>query len=223
MKIVVAGGRSKADFLIGSLLEKKHEVTVINDEEAYCRYLSEKYNIPVVVGNPCKRYVLEEAEIDHADILIALRPGDPDNLAICQTAKKIFHVKRAVATVSNPRNVSVFKKLGVNTAISATYTIAKIIEQASTIENLDNSLSIEQENIVLSELLLTGKCAVVNKKLKELTLPKNVIICCILRNVDMIVPNGETVLQEHDKLLLLCPTALQERVLDMLTAQGLAS
>ena len=53
MKIVVAGGRSKADFLIGSLLEKKHEVTVINDEEAYCRYLSEKYNIPVVVGNPC--------------------------------------------------------------------------------------------------------------------------------------------------------------------------
>lgn len=55
MKIVVAGGRSKADFLIGSLLEKKHEVTVINDEEAYCRYLSEKYNIPVVVGNPCKR------------------------------------------------------------------------------------------------------------------------------------------------------------------------
>ena len=115
------------------------------------------------------------------------------------------------------------KKLGVNTAISATYTIAKIIEQASTIENLVNSLSIEQENIVLSELLLTGKCAVVNKKLKELSLPKNVIICCILRNVDMIVPNGETVLQEHDKLLLLCPTALQECVLDMLTAQGLAS
>jgi trk system potassium uptake protein TrkA len=132
-------------------------------------------------------------------------------------------VERAVATVSNPRNVSVFKKLGVNTAISATYTIAKIIEQASTIENLVNSLSIEQENIVLSELLLTGKCAVVNKKLKELSLPKNVIICCILRNVDMIVPNGETVLQEHDKLLLLCPTALQECVLDMLTAQGLAS
>ncbi|WP_262359036.1 TrkA C-terminal domain-containing protein [[Clostridium] innocuum] len=128
-----------------------------------------------------------------------------------------------MATVSNPRNVSVFKKLGVNTAISATYTIAKIIEQASTIENLVNSLSIEQENIVLSELLLTGKCAVVNKKLKELSLPKNVIICCILRNVDMIVPNGETVLQEHDKLLLLCPTALQECVLDMLTAQGLAS
>lgn len=215
MKIIVAGGRNKADFLIGSLLEKKQEVTVINDDDEYCSYLSEKYNIPVVVGNPCKQYVLEEAEVDHADILIALRPNDPDNLAICQTAKKIFHVKKVVATVSNPKNVSIFKKLGVNTAISATYTIARIIEQASTIENLVNSLSIEHENIVITELLLTKESYVVNKKLKELSMPENVIVCCILRNVEMIVPNGETILLEHDKLLILSQTAMQDQVLNM--------
>ena len=69
-------------------------------------------------------------------------------------AKKQFHVKKSVATVSNPKNVSIFKKLGVNTAISATHMIAKIIEQASTIENLINSLSLESEHIVLNEILL---------------------------------------------------------------------
>lgn len=219
MKIIIAGGRNKADFLIGSLLEKKHEVTVINDDEAYCTYLSEKYNIPVIVGNPCKQYVLEEAEIDYADILIALRPSDPDNLAICQTAKKIFHVKKVVATVANPKNVAIFKKLGVNTAISATYTISKIIEQASTIENLVNSLSIEHENIVMTELLLTKDCAVLHKRLKELSMPGNVIICCILRNVEMIVPNGETMLQEHDKLLILSHPAMQDQVLDIFSSK----
>lgn len=222
MRIIVAGGRNKADFLIGSLLEKKHEVTVVNDEEAYCSYLSEKYNIPVIVGNPCKQYVLEEAEIEHADILIALRPSDPDNLAICQTAKKIFHVKKVVATVTNPKNVSIFKKLGVNTAISATYTIAKIIEQASTIENLVNSLSIEHENIVMTELLLTKECTVLNKKLKELAMPPNVIVCCILRNVEMIVPNGETMLKEHDKLLILSHPNMQDQVLDLFSSKRVA-
>lgn len=94
MKIVVAGGRNKADFLIGSLLEKQHEVIVINDKESYCAYLSEKYNIPIITGNPCKRYILEEADIEDADILIALRPCDADNLTICQYAKKSFHVKK---------------------------------------------------------------------------------------------------------------------------------
>ena len=161
-------------------------------------------------------------EIENADILIALRPSDPDNLAICQTAKKIFHVKKVVATVANPKNVSIFKKLGVNTAISATYTISKIIEQASTIENLVNSLSIEHENIVMTELLLTKECAVLNKKLKELTMPSNVIICCILRNVEMIVPNGETTLQEHDKLLILSHPAMQDQVLDMFSRKKAA-
>ena len=103
MKIVVAGGRSKADFLIGSLLEKKHEVTVINDEEAYCRYLSEKYNIPVVVGNPCKRYVLEEAEIDHADILIALPCGTGSGNRF--QSQKCFCLQKARCKYGHIRNV----------------------------------------------------------------------------------------------------------------------
>lgn len=216
MKIIVAGGRNKADFLIGSLLEKKHDVRVINDEEAYCHYLSEKYNIPVVVGNPCKEYVLEEAEIDHADILIALRPNDPDNLAICQTAKKIFHVKKVVATVSNPKNVMIFKKLGVNTAISATYTISKIIEQASTIENLVNTLSLAHENIVMNEIRLTKDCCIVNKSLKDIKLPRNVNICCIIRNTDMLIPNGDSILRQEDKLLILSREEAQDEVLSLL-------
>ena len=212
MKIVVAGGRNKADFLIGSLLEKQHEVIVINDEESYCAYLSEKYNIPI----------LEEADIEDADILIALRPSDADNLTICQYAKKSFHVKKVVATVANPKNVKVFRSLGVNTTISATYTISKIIEQASTIENLVNSLTLAHENIVMSELLLTKDCKVIHHKIKDLhNMPANAIICCILRKLRMIVPNGDTELLEQDKLLILSDSQTQDSVLSIFS-QGVS-
>ena len=184
MKIVVAGGRNKADFLIGSLLEKQHEVIVINDEESYCAYLSEKYNIPIITGNPCKRYILEEADIEDADILIALRPSDADNLT--------------------------------------TYTISKIIEQASTIENLVNSLTLAHENIVMSELLLTKDCKVIHHKIKDLhNMPANAIICCILRKLRMIVPNGDTELLEQDKLLILSDSQTQDSVLSIFS-QGVS-
>ena len=220
MRIVVAGGRNKADFLIGSLLSKHHNLTVINDEEAYCNYLSEKHNIPIIQGNPCKRYVLDEADIYDADILIALRPSDADNLIICQYAKRIFHVARVAAIVSNPRNVQVFKRLGVDTAISATYTISKIIEQASTVKNLVNTLSIEPDRIVLNEILLTNQCGVINHRIKDLfSIPKHAIICCILRNIEMIVPNGDTILKEHDKLLVLCDTSSQDLILQYFTGR----
>lgn len=213
MRIIVAGGRNKADFLIGSLLEKRHDVTMIHDEKEYGQYLCEKYHIPVIIGNPGKPYILEEANVEGADILIALRPSDADNLAICQMAKKLFHVQKVVATVSNPKNVSIFKRLGVNTAISATYTIAKIIEQASTLEHLVHSLSIEQDEIVMSEIRLSDKSSFLKRQVKDLQLPDNVIICCILRGSAMIVPNGDTLLKEQDKLVFLSHADVQETLL----------
>lgn len=53
-----------------------------------------KYDISVVCGDPCKQYLLEEAEIDDFDILISLMEKDQDNFAICQTAKKYIISKK---------------------------------------------------------------------------------------------------------------------------------
>lgn len=217
MKIVVAGGRNKADFLIGSLLDKQHQVIIINDDSSYCEYLSKAHGISIHCGNPCKEFVLEEAGIEGADLLIALKPSDADNLVICQMAKKLFHIPKVAAIVSNPKKVAVFQKLGVNTAISATYLIAKQIEQASTIENLVNSLMIEQDAIVLSEVSIGETCGSIGVKLKEIKLPKEVIVCAILRGTQMIVPDGESVMLKSDKLLVLSKAEQQEQAIAAVT------
>lgn len=124
MRIVIAGGRSKADFLIGSLLKKKHKIVVINSDINYCQYLAETHKATVYNGDPRKQYSFEDAQVQGFDLVIALTPSDADNLYICQVAKRILGIKRAVAIVANPKNVDVFKKLGVNTAVSATYMLA---------------------------------------------------------------------------------------------------
>lgn len=203
MKIVIAGGRDQADFLIGSLLSKKHALIVINEDHAYCEYLSEAHDITVLNGDPCKLYILNQAHINSFDVLIALTPNDADNLAICQTAKRLYSVKKVVCTVINPKNVEVFKKLGVNTVISATYLISKFIEQASTIENLIKTLSIEDEKVIMSEVIVDRNFFCVGKKVAEITFPENAIISCVIRGTEMIVPNGSTVLLAGDKLLII--------------------
>ncbi|MEG1583558.1 MAG: NAD-binding protein [Anaerovorax sp.] len=135
MNIVIAGGKSKADFLIEALLKKKHKLIVLNSDEDYCEYLTQTHKIPIFFGEPTKIYNLEDAGVRGADIIIALMPRDSDNLAICQAGKRLFDVKRAVAIVTNPMNVEIFKKLGVNTAISATYYLANVVAEASTADN----------------------------------------------------------------------------------------
>ncbi len=203
MKIVIAGGRNKADFLIRSLLRKNHKLIVINDDDTYCEYLAQTHDIPIVYGDACKNYVLREAKIQGADIIIALRPDDADNLAICQVAKRIFGVKKAVCIVSNPKNVEIFKKLGVNTAISATYLVANMVEQASTIGNFIKTLSIEDEKVILTEMLVDENFPVTNQKIMDISFPTDAIISCIIRGDDILVPNGQTVIFKNDKLLII--------------------
>ena len=219
MKIVIAGGRNEADFLISSLLNKSHKLTVINDDEKYCGYLSATHGIAIIYGDPCKQYVLSDAGIFDYDILIALKPDDADNLAICQAAKRIFGIKKAVCTVSNPKNVEVFKKLGVNTVISATYMVANIIEQATTIESLIKTLSIEDEKVILSELLVDNSYPIVNKRIMDIHFPQGIIISCILRGNDMLVPNGQTVILADDKLIIISSPQNQELAVNAITGR----
>lgn len=219
MNIVIAGGRSKADFLIGSLLEKGHHLVVINEDEEYCRYLSKTHAIPAFHGDPSKIYTLEDANVKGYDIIIALKVFDSDNLAICQAAKRILGIKRAVAIVANPKNVEVFKQLGVNTAISATYLLAGIIEQMSTINALMRSVSVEHNSVVLTELLLDQSCTACGKKIAQLSMPQKAIIGCVLRGTDMMVPHGDFLLLSNDKLIILSDPAEQKNVIASITGR----
>ena len=132
MRIAIVGGKNKADFIISSLIEKDNKIMVINDEEEFCHYLAKKHKIPVYHGDISRSYTLEDAGIEGYDLIIALGVLDSDNLAICQSAKKLLNIKKAVAVVSNPKYVDVFEKLGVDKAISATYLLANYIAEEST-------------------------------------------------------------------------------------------
>ncbi|RFZ78329.1 TrkA family potassium uptake protein [Lacrimispora amygdalina] len=132
MKIAVAGGRDEADFLTGLLLKNKHRLIVINDDRGYCEHLAAKYDkVSVINGDPGSEEILSDAGIRGFDIIIALSGKDADNLEICQMAKRLFSVKKTLCTVRNPRNVEIFKALGVDQVISAAYILAQYIQQPS--------------------------------------------------------------------------------------------
>lgn len=134
MRVAIAGGRSRTDFLVESLLEAGNEVVVINADYRWCERFASRHDIPVICGDATKRFVLDDADIRDFDIIIALSDVDADNLVICQMAKHYFGVKRQICTAYNPRNVPIFKKLGVSSVISATYIMSKLIDDDSEIE-----------------------------------------------------------------------------------------
>ena len=112
MKVVITGGKHEADFIVKMLKEEHHQLIVINNDRTFAEYISTNNDIAVFPGDPTKAYTLSDAECENADVLLALSDNDTDNYIACITAKRLFHIKRTVAKVRNPKNVELFKKLG---------------------------------------------------------------------------------------------------------------
>jgi trk system potassium uptake protein TrkA len=214
MKIVIAGGDSKADFIIKMLRDDRHKVVAINEEKSYCEYLATVHNIPIIHGDPCKKYILDNADIKDFDVMIALKESDADNLEICQMAQKVYNIKKTVCVVSNPHNVEIFKALGVNSPISATYIVANLIEQASTLDVFMKSLELEEDKVIVTEIIVEPDFPVVDKKIMDMELPKNVIIGSIIREGKMIIPNGSTEILSEDKLIIISSKEDQLKAVD---------
>lgn len=129
MKAVVVGGHELAEYLVGLLCQKKHEVVVVNMDYEFCKYLSNQYDICVVYGNGTKLHVLEEARIDDFDTCIALTGNDADNLAVCQLCEHFFNVQSQVCVVLDPSNAELFRRLGVEGVVSGTFMLAQAVEE----------------------------------------------------------------------------------------------
>lgn len=218
MRIVIAGGRTQADFLIDTLKAKRNKLVVINEDEQYANHLATTHKVPIFVGDPSKYFVLDEAGIQNFDVLVALTHRDADNLAICQYAKRCFGIKKCICNVGNPKNVDLFKQLGVDTVISSTNLVAQYISEATTLENLIKTMALEDEKVMVNEITVEDKFDCVGKKLMDIELPTNTIIGCIIRKPsDMIVPNGSTQIRSGDKLFLLTSPENQKRAIAAIT------
>jgi len=214
MKMVITGGKAEADFLISSLSEN-HKLIIINPDKEYARYLSDAHGVSVYCGDPCKEYILAGAEINGSDVLISLMPEDADNLAVCQLAREKFKIEKTVAIVTNPRNVELFRSFGVTEVVSSAYMVAQHLVQISTLNNLVNSFSLEDAKIVLTELDVATGFHLMNVPIRDMKLPPQVIIACVIRNGNMLVPNGQTAIREGDRLAILSPAETQNKLIEL--------
>jgi len=216
VNVFIVGGKKEVYFLIKAFISKGHQITIINQDETFCKKISRTFKATVVYGDGSKPYMMEEAGVMYADMIIALTDNDPDNLVICQIAEKIYGIKRTVAIVNDPENITIFKKLGVDTVISTTDAISSIIEQRAVVDDIQNLMPIADNRIALMEVEIMSQHPVTGMAIHELTFPEAAIISCILREEQAIIPKGNTVIMEKDRLIIMSDPKVQSDVLKVL-------
>ena len=201
MYIIIVGGGKVGYYLAKTLLSYKHKVIVIEPVKEMCEKVANELNIPVCNGDGTTIDILTEMNTSKADIFIAVTGRDEDNLIACQLAKRNFGVKRTIARVNNPKNIQVFERLGVDIAVSSTSIIADLIEQEVDFAGMKTLMKLKNGKIVLSEIMINPASQVCNKSLKDLALPKDCIVVSVIRDEEVIIPNGFTVIHAGDYII----------------------
>jgi trk system potassium uptake protein len=215
VKVVVTGGGKVGRHLAVDLAERGHEVTLIevNKTVATRAAMEVPDAVNVLLGDACEPYVLEEAKLGQADVIVAATGDDEDNLVTSLLAKQEFAVPRVLARVNHSENEWMFtEQWGVDAAVSPPAILTALVEEAVTVGDVVRLLKLERGKVTLVELTLEPGSKVVGRPLYELRLPLDSAIVAIVRDEHVVIPQPETVFAEGDEVMAIARPEAEEEL-----------
>ena len=205
MRIVVSGAGAVGKHLAADLVNRGHEVTLI---EQYPPHLEEAREwaptARFLLGDACEPWVLEKADLRSADVMVAVTGDDEDNLVTSLLAKQEYGVPRVLARVNHPDNEWLFtEQWGVDAAVSPPHILTAMVEEEVTVGDLVRLLPLERGKISIVELTIPEGSPSAGRPLYELRLPPDSAIVAILREEHVVIPQPETVISGGDEILAL--------------------
>jgi trk system potassium uptake protein len=213
VKVVVAGAGNMGRHLAIDLAERGNDVTVIEQETGPAQRARSELpeTVTVLLGDACEPYVLEEAKLGQADVIVAATGDDEDNLVISLLAKQEFAVPRVLARVNHPQNEWMFtEQWGVDVAVSPPHILTSLVEEAVSVGDLVRLLKLQRGQVTLVELTLEEHSEVAGRPMYELRLPLDSAIVAIVRDEHVVIPQPETVLTPGDEILAIATPEVEE-------------
>jgi Trk K+ transport system NAD-binding subunit len=195
MKAIVIGAGGATRELLRRLGEA-WTVTVIETSEQRLQGIKEIKGTHAVAGDGTSRLTLQRSGLADADAVIAASNDDEVNLEVCRLAQKAG-VMRIVAIADSPEHISSYRQIGV-TAFSPDSLVSRHVE-LSLEHRRYTSMAFADGRAEAIEFHLGHDAPIIGKSLKELH-AEHFIIGAILRNTELIIPHGDTVLQPGDRV-----------------------
>jgi len=217
MYIVVVGAGSTGFYVASLLSREKQEIVVVEQDEEVAERVRRELDVGVVVGNAATPRILWQAEVQRADLVVAVTGVDESNMITCFMAKELG-AKKTIARVRNPeysgyllvggkspyapRKVIRPKGLGVdlfvNPEIEAAREIVSILSglYATPMEEFADG------RVQLREFRAES-AAVVGKRIPDIPFPRPCVVAMLGRGEEMGVPEADARVEKGDRLYLI--------------------
>jgi trk system potassium uptake protein len=209
MYVIVIGGGRTGSHLASLLFSQGHKVRVIEHRPDILASVHHELPTEIIYeGDGTDPQVLEELDIQDANVVAAVGADDADNLVAASLAHYQYGVKRVIGRVNNPRNAWLFTpEFGVDVALNQADIIAKLIEEEMSMGDMMTMLKLRRGRFSIVEEKIFSGAQAEGVAVKDLNLPPNCIISGIIRHGEIVIPRGVTTLEEGDEILALVDDA----------------
>jgi trk system potassium uptake protein TrkA len=212
MNIVLVGIGKVGYYLVKTLIERKHSISVVEKEPLRCTLVAEEFGVTTICGDGTVLARLSDAGADRANALLAVTGQDEVNLLCAQLAKRKLGVPRSVARCNNPRNRDLFQQLGIDFIVSSTALIADVIEREITAERVRTLLNFHYGDLGLVEMSIPWGVPATRNAVASLarSFPEGCVLVSVIRGDQVILPRGDTQLHAGDTVMALAHTGVAE-------------
>tara|TARA_B100000686_G_C16780010_1_gene971179 strand:- start:789 stop:2165 length:1377 start_codon:yes stop_codon:yes gene_type:complete len=202
--IIIGGGN--IGLLLAQEIERKYpdiDLRLIEKNLQRAHYVSQRLHKTLVLhGDGLNRQIMEEANSDTTEVVIAVMDSDEANI-LSSILSKNYGTKRSITLINNTNFVPLVSSMGIDAIVSPrSITVSTILQHVRKGRVLAaHSLRDGFAEVMEVEALETS--SVVNIPLKDLKRPDNMIIGAIYRDGEVIIPRPDTVIHSHDRVLIL--------------------
>ncbi|HJX36982.1 MAG TPA: NAD-binding protein [Anaerolineae bacterium] len=214
MYVIVVGGGKIGTRLAALLLAGGYRVKVIEvSREEIPRLRADLSHDVVMLGDGTAPEILEEADVRQADVVAAVTGADETNLVVLNLAKFEFGVQRTIGRVNNPKNAWLYgQEMGVDVGLNQADLMAHLIAEEMSLGDMMTLLKLRRGDYSLVEEKVDPSSAAAGKAVRDLDLPTDCVLAAVIREGQLILPRGPTVVQAGDEVLAIvhssCTSAL---------------
>jgi len=210
MKVIILGAGEVGFHIAKQLISEQKDVILIDNNQDRVKFVSEHLDCMVILGDGTNPNVLKEAECEKADFFVAVTSSDEVNMIASMLISQ-ENGKKITKIVRLKKVEYLTTELFLNPATGIDYVVNHEVEAAKEIFNTVSQGAtsevtvFENTDIQLRKIYIDHNSPFINRTLKDIkaSLKEDFLITGVLRDENIIIPTGNTVIKEKDHVYII--------------------
>jgi trk system potassium uptake protein TrkA len=200
-RVLIVGGGLTGLRLAALLDGKSIHTKIIKKNPEQCQKLAAQLHRTIVIqGDGSDQNLLKEENIQDMDIVVTLTNDEENNILTSLLAKRLG-ARKAITKVNRFSYLPLMAMVGIEKVVSPRLSAINSILRHIRRGKVLSLISFKDEQAEIIETVPMDNSAIVFKPLKDIALPKGVLVTGIIRGERVMIPSGKSVINPSDRII----------------------